>query len=722
MICGLSYSGLTITGDCSNTNSGSFYFDINGTAPDYTINWISPSGGTSVALGAGITNYSLSGLSAGTYSLQIIDSCVPNTVLPLNIYISSGTCAQISSSINTTCGLNNGSLTVTSSNLYSSADFILYATNSGATEYITSGTSLTNTYTFGSLSAGTYYAIVNDGGGCTGSTQTCNINTSSTLDFGLYTINDSACTPSPGSGMGAIYVTGLTGSPPYTYLWSNGATTSSITGLTAGAYSVIVTDYYGCSTSKASVISTIAPLGLGLFYVDTTPTCSGADGVLTLTITGGTAPYYYAGSNGQTDVTYSTNYTFTGLSSGYFTVTVTDAALCSITESYLLLTPGSFSVVSVTHTNATCQNSNGTISVTLVGGATPYTLTLFTTTGTQTITTSSPTYNFTSLPPGNYVLTITDAGGICSFDYVITINSTFYISSSINVNDTTCNLDNGSIDITVSGGTAPYTFSTSRGDNSGPISSTGITFNSFASGSYTATVVDSLNCQQITPFTIALSSTVDFVLSPTNPYLGNNGLISLYITDGTPPFSYVWSDNVNGQTGTTVSGLSAGTYTLLLSDVNGCSLTKTVVLSGVSIQSSYQIYSICTSSLVNSGQAIKGIKQMLNQGYQSYISGQTGCTLTSAKYTAIVTINGVSSGNTFYTGYTLNDLPSNSQWGDSLVGLINSFSGVSSAMVSLVDNTLTILSNCSTSTNILSGAIVEVSLQIDYEINCDLVT
>lgn len=90
MGCVLNYTR-SITGDCLNDLSGAFSLDITGSAPDYTIQWISPYT-TTISLGSGVTNFSQSGLSAGTYSFNIIDSCSDTTVLPVNIYISTGTC------------------------------------------------------------------------------------------------------------------------------------------------------------------------------------------------------------------------------------------------------------------------------------------------------------------------------------------------------------------------------------------------------------------------------------------------------------------------------------------------------------------------------------------------------------------------------------------------------------------------------------------------------
>jgi hypothetical protein len=130
MSCLLSYNA-SITGDCTNLNLGSFTIDIFGEAPDYTIQWLSPITGTT-ALGAGVSAYTRTNLSADTYSFNIIDSCISgNTVLPVNIYISSGTCVSITNVTNTICDANNGSLIAETSNFYGNTVFSLYSEVTG---------------------------------------------------------------------------------------------------------------------------------------------------------------------------------------------------------------------------------------------------------------------------------------------------------------------------------------------------------------------------------------------------------------------------------------------------------------------------------------------------------------------------------------------------------------------------------------------------------------
>ena len=192
-----------------------------------------------------------------------------------------------------------------------------------------------------------------DLGGCTGQSASFIVEESEPLNYGLYTVPNSSC---GGNAMGKIMITGLTGTPPYSYLWTTSATGSTVTGLTAGIYSVDVTDYYGCVLTKTATISDVPPIGLGIFTA-TEPTCFSADGVLTIQITGGTAPYYYSASTGQVVVQYPTSWSISGLSPGNYSFQVTDAALCTIVVGTTLTSPNGITSVSISTQGSTCSSS-----------------------------------------------------------------------------------------------------------------------------------------------------------------------------------------------------------------------------------------------------------------------------------------------------------------------------------------------------------------------------
>jgi uncharacterized protein (DUF2141 family) len=708
MSCILSYS-VSITGDCSSNSSGEFSIDITGSAPDYTIQWVSPYT-TTIPLGSGVTNFSQSGLSGGTYTFNIVDSCAPNTILPVNINVSTGTCVSLISEINTLCGLNNGSLTASTTNFYSVGSFSLYEMSSG---YITSGESMSSTFSFDSLSAGTYYVIANDGGGCTGKSETCIIKNSVPLEIGLYTVNDAGCAVNSGS----IHITGLTGTPPYTYLWGpNGETTQSITGLTAGPYTVTVTDSSGCIQSSGVTVVTVPPVGLGAFTV-VNPSCFSSDGEVTVIITGGTAPYYYSGSNGTVAVSFATTYSFGGLSSGVFTVQVTDAGLCNFTSSASLLTPRGLSVTSVNITNSTCNDSSGKLKAVIYGGSAPYTYTLTDSLNNSTVITGSfTTWTFNGLSSGDYTLTISDMGP-CVYTHDYTIDNIILFDLSVETTGTTCNLNEGSVTLNItSGGTAPYQFEIDG--QSTIISDLSYTFTNLSSGNYSATVTDSNGCAQVLPFTISSTGTVDFVLVGTDSTDGTNGSISSFITSGEPPFTLTWSSNVGGQTGLTVNNLSAGTYSLTVIDSNECSQIRTIIINGFNVLSSYQTFNICDDDFMNTGQTTrKGPQQMLTEGFYDLTSGDTNCLLEQTIFTAEVTVSGVTQTESFYTGTTLTDFPSDSEFYDVVKEMLLSYDGVGEVLLDYLENRITVNTDCGSSISLIDTDI-KISLKISYDINC----
>ena len=714
MSCNLSYV-LSLTGDCSNTNSGAFDIQIYGSAPDYTIQWLNPSSFGTIVLGEGVTGYTVTDLSASTYTFNIIDSCSPeNNYYPVNVYISSGTCVSVENFENTLCGLDNGSISAVTSNSYGLSSFYLYDSVNG---YITSATSISNDYQFTNLSASTYYVVADDGGGCTGQSESIIIQDSSTVSYGLYVVNDAGCAVNSGK----IFVTGLTGNPPYDYLWSNGQTTSSITGLTTGGYSVTVTDSTGCEVSQSVFVNQVPPIGIAAIFT-TGPSCFESNGEVTVVITGGTGPYYYSGSTSSNNgPSFDTEYTFTNLGSGSFNIKITDAGLCNTTASTYITTPGGFSVVSITTTNSTCSDNDGTLAINLFGGSAPYVYTLAKSGGsTVSQTTSSSSWSFNNLSSGTYTLTIDD-GGPCTYTNTYVINNIPAFTLSATTTGTTCNNDNGIVTVTVSGGSPTFTYVLDDGATlETTLSST--TFNSLTSGPHSVNVTDGSNCSQTITFNVAPSTNVDFILTSTDATVGNNGTITALITNGQPPFTLTWSTNVNGQTGMTVNSLSAGTYNLLIVDDNGCERTKTVSIGGNVEISSYQVYSVCDSDLSNYGELLtKGPKQMLLEGFYELTLNEFNCVLNQSIFEASVTVSGVTTTQEFYTGTTLNEYPTVNEWDDVIESLLLDYDGIASVTFDVEENKMTITTDCNSVVS-LNDADVVINMVIYYDISCEACT
>ena len=708
MACNLSYT-LSVTGDCSNTDSGSFEVLIFGEAPDYSIQWIDPVSFGTISLDPGVTGYSLSNLSAGTYTFDLIDSCLPiNTIQTINVYVSSGTCVSVTDFKNTLCGENNGSITATTSNLFGVGSFYLYDTLNG---YITSATSITNTVQFNGLSASTYYVIANDGAGCDGSSDTIIIQPSNTVDFDLYVVNDAGCAVNSGK----IFVTGLTGTPPYTYLWSNGQTTSSITGLTTGSYFVTVTDNTNCSVTKTTLVSQVPPLGIASILT-TDPSCYSSDGEITVYVTGGTAPYNYSASTIGNHFSFDTDYTFTNVSSGNYNILVTDSGLCNATGSITLNTPGGFTVTSFTYSPYVCGNS-GYVNISLFGGSPDYIYTLSKVGGDTIVQTlPSATWTFPDLSFGDYTLSITD-NGPCEYTKSFTIENENTFTLTSNITGTTCGNQDGVFEVNVSGGSSAYKY-VLDGTETDVSSFSSNTFSNLSSGMHSVVVTDNDGCSQTITGIVGESSGVDFLLTSTDSTVGNNGTITALITSGEPPFTLTWSSNVNGQTQSAITNLSAGTYTLKIVDSNECEKIRTVSIGGNVEISSYQVYSVCDSDLSNYGELLlKGPKQMLLEGYYELTSTDTNCILNEAIFVASVTVSGVTTTEEFFTGTTLNEYPTTEEWDDVIETLLLGYDGISSVTFNVDKNKMTITTDCNSEVS-LDDADVVINMVINYDISC----
>lgn len=702
---------IAVTGDCSNTNSGSISLSLTGGTPPYTVQWLSPVLSPDI-----ITTQPAikTGLSATTYAVRVNDSTLPtNEEYYINIPISSGVCASILGVMGTTCSLDNGSVTGTSTSDYSSTSFYLYQGNG-----VFSQSAITNqsTIVFGNLTAGTYYMTAVDLGGCTGQTQSFIVEDSDTLDYGLYTVPNSSCNGSP---IGKIMITGLTGTPPYTYLWSNTATGSTVTGLTAGVYSVNVTDAYGCVTTKSATVSNVSPIGFGTFTA-TQPTCFSNDGILTIQITGGTAPYYYSASTGDISVQYGTSWTISGLSPGNYSVMVTDAALCSFVQGTVLSSPNGITSVSVTTQGSTCSSNGGSIYVSVNGGTSPYVYTLIYPDGnTLSIANAQVNQLFSGLYSGTYTVSVQDASG-CYYMNDVTLFATNTFTISTEVTGTTCNQDNGYITVIKTiGGEPPYDYSLDGLVNVFNTAQSAITFSNVSTGQHTITVTDNTGCTQTTQVYVNSSSALDYSLYTTSCGNGSDGAITAFISSGTPPFTFDWSDNIFGNPQQiTVTGLTGGTYSVTIIDDDGCSITRTTDITCDSQYVSYQTYVMGSEVFNIQSQTKYGLLQMLNDGYDDLTSGNTSCNLISATFTVKVSVNplGLTTSDTFFTSYSLVNAPSDNEYYDTVVSLLQTIPGIGNINVDSVNNQITIETN--PNNNSLNGQEIIVELIIVYDTIC----
>ena len=702
---------IAVTGDCSNTNAGIISLFLTGGTEPYTVQWQSPLTQVDVVT----TNAStVTNLSASTYAARVNDSTLPtNSEFYINIPVSSGVCTSITSVNNTTCNLPNGFVTVESTSIYSSTIFYLFDSNNN---FLNSGSTNTDSFTFSNLSASTYSIEALDLGGCTGLSQSFIVNNSNEFDYGLYVVPNSSCGGLP---IGKIIVTGQTGISPYQYLWSDGQTGSTITGLTMGNYSVQVTDSLGCNITKSAYLENVDPVGFAL-VTSTAPSCLQSNGVITVTLTGGTAPYYYSASTGNVEVSYSQSYTISGLTAGNYQFQVTDAAYCQSSVGTTLATPGGITSVSVNSQNSTCSSTNGQIQISVVGGSLPYTYTLISPNGnTLNVSNSQTTYVFDGLSSGTYTVAVADSTG-CSNIQEITIVAQNKYTISTEVTSTSCNQNNGKIKIyTTTGSTLPLDYSIDGLYNIIDTNLSAVTFNNLTAGSHVVTVTDADGCVQSGTTFIPFSQKLDFSLYSTSCGSGNSGQITAFITSGEPPFNFNWSDNIpNEPQQIQVSGLTGGTYSLTVVDNNGCSLKRTATITCNQNYVSYQTYVMGEEIFRVSSPTKFGLLQMLNEGYFDLTSGNTNCDLINATFTVKVSVNpaGLTTSQTFFTGTTLVQVPTDNLYYDALRQLLLSVPGVGNVSIDALDNQITI--ETSRDNTSLQGQEIIIDLIIVYDIMC----
>ncbi|MDD2637147.1 MAG: SprB repeat-containing protein, partial [Bacteroidales bacterium] len=408
------------------------------------------------------------------------------------------------------------------------------------------------------LCPGTYIVTVRD---VNGAQETASI-TISQNPVVTATISNNVNVTCNGGSDGAATVIPGGGTGTYTYSWSNGQTTATITNLIAGTYTVTVYDGNMCE-AIASIDITQYPTLTASINSTVNVTCNGgSDGSATVTPVGGTGSYTYLWSNTQTTATAN------NLSAGPYTVTVYDGNLCQATATVNITEYPAVSASITNSNNVTCNgNSDGSATVFATGGTGTYTYFWSNTQATATLT---------NVPAGTYYVTVTD-GNNCEFTLETTITQPEPLGLTLNIsNMVSCNgFTDGSITATCIGGTPNYTYQWND-----PANSSSPFINGLSADTYSCVVTDANSCTLSETVTITEPSSLSMTISVDSAtcYGDSNGSAFAYVSGGTMPvggYNYLWNDQNNSIT-SSISFVPAGSYTLLVTDQNGCQISENV--------------------------------------------------------------------------------------------------------------------------------------------------
>ncbi|MCG8701831.1 MAG: hypothetical protein MI922_27505, partial [Bacteroidales bacterium] len=509
---------------CNGFTTGSIDISVKGGITPYVYTWSN-----------GRNEQDISNIGAGSYNVKIQDA--NECIRSLDIEIKEPELMMVSIDQITNIqehGKQDGSMTITVAG--------------GVAPYQYSWSNGERSQNIDKLVAGNYSLIVTDANGCRQDLN-ASIEQPAKVELTVDTINHIRCY---GEETGFASITAEGGVPPYNFAWSNGATGRQLSNVPAGDYTLTVTD--ANNVSKKQDITIKQPGYFNLEIKDVVnPTCYELNnGMIKIDVKGGTTPYNFAWSNG------STSQDLKGLTSGKYTIRVTDAKGCSQVDSAELTKPDPLEVILLSTTDIKCNGEHkGAVNIDIKGGTPPY---------KYSWNHGSKDQNLSDIMAGNYTVKVIDNNS-CVKSVSATVNEPpALVSRFANIKNVPCQGDNtGAITTSVTGGMPPYTYVWSNGDSTAAI-------NNLVIGKYDVTITDSNGCisalsTEITEPTKLTGEVTN--VNDINCFGTNEGAISIDIKGGTPPYTYGWSNGDNQQN---LTRIPAGDYSVKVTDYNGCQI------------------------------------------------------------------------------------------------------------------------------------------------------
>lgn len=512
---------------CFGDSNGTITASTAGGTGQYTTMW-----------NTGLNSDSLVNASVGTYTIQVSDenNCQASKSvqliepIPLALSIDSVTDAKC-------FGASDGAASVLATGGTGS---LVFNWNNGSVGNQISG-----------LDSGQYAVTVTDQNGCASSTIV-SIDHPAPLLLSLQS-NPVLCF---GESNGTVNSAVLNAQGPLNYAWSNGTNQSNLSGIPAGSYALTVTDSTGCEASNAIQVDEPDSLGLSFSIADNL--CFGdSSGQATLSISGGVMPYTQLWSNGSSELLNDS------LTSGNYSVTVTDSNGCEKIESITVNQPNPVSITVDSTSDLLCyQDASGAIYLTGLGGV-----------GNLSFLWNDNNQNAsrTGLSAGNYSVTLSDTN-LCATDTAFTINEPLELVISLDsIIDNPCFGDSlGALYASSTGGTGNVSYSWSNGFTQSAIQGQ-------TAGVYSVTITDQNGCTDSLQSEILQPTVLSFIDSTVNASCDNtaDGSIALFTSGGVGGYVFNWS---TAGSGALLAGLEPGIYSFSITDINNCLLEDSLMV------------------------------------------------------------------------------------------------------------------------------------------------
>ncbi len=517
---------------CFGASTGTVNLTVTGGTAPYTFLWNN-----------GAVTEDLTNVTAGVYAVTVTDANLCTTS-------SAATVAQPTAALSGTAAVTN---------------VACYGGSTGAVNLTVSGGTMPYTFLWSNgsvtedlvnVAAGVYSVTITDANACTTTASATVAQPAAALN-GTTAVTNVACF---GNATGVVNLTVTGGTAPYTYFWSNGAVTEDLTNITAGVYTVTITDVNSCTTVASGTVTQPAAALSGTTSVINVACFGGATGSVNLTVTGGTTPYSFLWSNSA--VTED----LVNVAVGVYTVTITDANSCTTVASGTVTQPAAALNGTTAVTNVACYgNSTGAVNLTVTGGTAPY---------SYLWSSGAVTEDLINVAAGVYTVTITDANSCTTIATGTVTQPAAALNGTTAVTNVTCyGYSNGAVNLTVTGGTSPYTFLWSNGALTEDL--TGV-----AAGVYTVTITDANSCKTTASGTVSQPPLLIATAGNNGPLCVNTALNLYAGPNGMTSYSWTGPNGFTSSAQNPVVSLNAtlsmaGIYSLLITDSNGCTASTT---------------------------------------------------------------------------------------------------------------------------------------------------